>query len=321
MSSPITVVYSFDRNYAHQAAVSVYSLALHATSELQVVWIVPVSDEASVIPTASHIAQKTGVPIRLISVPKDNFSECTSHDQYSSATFLRLIVADLIPEPRAIHLDPDTLVQTDLRALWETDLGDNVIAGVSDPVAADMSRIPRSNGDTYINAGVLLMNLDALRTSGLKEKARDMYREYAADLVFLDQCILNKFAEGRKLTLHDGWNRMICSRDTTSAEFDDHLKQPGLAILHFAGKIKPWAKWSNADIAEFWWRYANQAEVEGLVPTEMKSIGDTWNFSLMLERNQRFEEACREKARIIERLIGMLEGSARKSPQNSIASL
>jgi lipopolysaccharide biosynthesis glycosyltransferase len=321
MSSPITVVYSFDRNYAHQAAVSVYSLALHATSELQVVWIVPVSDEASVIPTASHIAQKTGVPIRLISVPKDDFSEWASRNQYTSAIFLRLLVTNLIPEPLAIYLDADTLVLTDLRMLWETELGDNVIAGVPDATGASMSRIPRSDGDTYINSGVLLMNLDTLRTNGLTEKARDIYKEYPADLVFPDQCILNKFAEGRKLTLHDGWNQMICSRDTTSAEFDDHLKQPGLAILHFAGKIKPWMQWSNPQIAEFWWHYANQAEIEGLVPTEMKSIGDTWNFSLMLERNQRFEEACREKARIIERLIGMLEGSAKNWPQNSIASL
>jgi lipopolysaccharide biosynthesis glycosyltransferase len=313
MTHPITVVYSFDRNYALYAAVSTYSLAIHAKSELQVVWIVPANDEASVIPTVSNLALKTGLSIQLVSVPKGDYSEWKTHDQYSPAMYLRLFIADLIPMSRAIYLDADTLVLADLGALWETDLGDNFVAGVPDSTAANLSRIPRGSGDLYINSGVLLMNLDALRNDRMQEKARAIYEQYRTNLVYPDQCILNKYAEGRKQALPVGWNQMISSRDTTTPEFDEHLKQPELAIMHFASEFKPWQKWCNPHIVDFWWRYAKEAQVEGLELQEVTTLGQTWHFAAMLDRNGRFEEASYLKTDIIRRLTELLNANDKAS--------
>jgi lipopolysaccharide biosynthesis glycosyltransferase len=303
MTHPITVVYSFDRNYARYAAVSAYSLALHARTELQVVWIVPEADEASVIPTAAYLAQKTGLDLRLISVPMHDLGEWKVSDHFTQATYLRLLVADLVQEPRVIFLDADTLVVNDLSALWETQLGENVIAGVPDQAGGETSKVVRTEGDPYINAGVLLMNLEALRNDRMQEKARAIYRHHCADLTWFDQCVLNKYAEGRKLVLDKGWNRQIAALEITEAEFDDLLKEPGLAVLHFVTNNKPWHPWCNRRVIDLWWRYANEMGIEGLEPQEIITIGQRWALARMLDRNGRFEEASAEKEKVIKDLV------------------
>jgi lipopolysaccharide biosynthesis glycosyltransferase len=256
---PITVVYSFDRNYAPYASVSAYSLALHAQTDCQVVWIVPEADEAAVIPIASSLAQKAGITIRLICVPMRELDAWKVSSHFTPATYLRLLVPELVPEPRIIFLDADTLVVNDLNALWQTRLGNNVIAGVLDPGGANTSKLPRGKGDPYINAGVLLMDLDALRNDGMPEKVRAIYRQYHADLTWFDQCVLNKYADGRKLVLYEGWNRQISAIEITTEQFEGVLAEPNLAVLHFVDKIKPWHSSCNERVGAYWLDYARRA--------------------------------------------------------------
>ena len=63
----------------------------------------------------------------------------------------------LFPElERILMLDVDTFVLDDVSALWELDLGDNFLAGAVEPLKS-------RPGVTYINAGVMMMNLAKLR--------------------------------------------------------------------------------------------------------------------------------------------------------------
>ena len=92
----------------------------------------------------------------------------------TSTTYHRLLLPRLVPREvtRAIWLDCDLLVTTDLVRLWETDLGGCHLLAVRDPVVPLVSsrygiRRWRELGIApdapYFNAGVMLLDVDRWR--------------------------------------------------------------------------------------------------------------------------------------------------------------
>ncbi|SAK40625.1 General stress protein A [Caballeronia pedi] len=311
MTSPITVAYCFDKGYAPYAAVSTFSLASNAKSALQIFWIVPQEDQASIVPIKSVVEQKTGLSIKLITVPPDHFDNWKTLGHISRGTYLRLLIPTLIHESRVIYVDADTLVMSDLGPLFSMDMGDHLIAGVPDP-GASMSRIPRRVDDPYLNAGVLLMDLDALRNDGMLEKAKGLYQEHEHQLELLDQCLLNKYAEGRKLVVDSGWNRMMFSHAITESHFNEILKEDNLAILHFVTVFKPWQRWCTPAIFDFWWSHANQLGIQGLRPETLttSTAGQALSMVNFLDTNERFKEASSIKSKMIDERLARMSDSA-----------
>ncbi|KMZ11644.1 hypothetical protein BHUM_04073c [Candidatus Burkholderia humilis] len=162
-------------------------------------------------------------------------------------------------------------------------MGGNVIAGVLDGSGAETSKVARTSGDPYLNSGVLLMDLDALRSDRMLEKATALYLEHECKLAWPDQCVINKYAEGRKLVLHPGWNCRISALEVTPAQFDSMLSDPDLSILHFITSMKAWQTWCEPRVSAFWWQYANRAQIDGLAPQEVSTIGEAILFARMLD--------------------------------------
>lgn len=76
---------------------------------------------------------------------------------------------------KCIYLDCDLIVYGDLKELYETELGNNYLAGVRD--CHIMEDTPREvqhqnllglpSRDKYVNAGVLVINLEKIRNDSL----------------------------------------------------------------------------------------------------------------------------------------------------------
>ncbi len=85
--------------------------------------------------------------------------------------YFRCLLADLLPADvtRVIYLDADTLVRSDLTALWRTDLAGAPVGAVVDSLGTVRGAIDRwrelgLDGDSpYFNSGVLLIDLAAWR--------------------------------------------------------------------------------------------------------------------------------------------------------------
>jgi hypothetical protein len=167
----------------------------------------------------------------------------------------------------------------------------------------------RASGDPYINAGVLLMDLDALRNDRMLEKSREIYLKYADDIVWHDQCIINKYAEGRKLVLHSGWNRQITPAAISEATFKSILTEENLSILHFIGPIKPWQKWCNPCVGDFWLSYAERIGIPGLKLQEIGTLEQADMLVQLLEADGRVSEASQLKDKIIAELVDLLNAS------------
>lgn len=115
---------------------------------------------------------------------------------FTPLCMLRLF-ADAIPEipDKILYLDADVLCRGDLTALYDRDLSGTEIAGVPDRYGKwFFGNIFRHD---YLNSGVLLMNMAAIRQSGLFRKARQMCRD--KKMFMPDQSALNKLAVKKKL--------------------------------------------------------------------------------------------------------------------------
>ena len=148
---------------------------------------------------------------------------------YTPYTLLRLF-SDLLPLPeRVLYLDTDTAAIGDVRPLFEYDMKDCEYAGALDYLGKVFIN-PR-----YINAGVLLLDLEKIRQTGFFKKARGLVAE--KKLPFPDQDAVNRLAK-KKCFLPRGYNEQRRMRkDTVIRHFSKSIRW--LPFYHTVN-VKPW---------------------------------------------------------------------------------
>ncbi len=176
----------------------------------------------------------------------------------------RLALPDLLPEvERLIYIDCDLVVLDDISKLYNQDLGDCPLGGIGERGGTsrpEISFIP----ENYINGGVMLWDLTAMRKENIPEIWRKTYLEHPTWFATLhDQDLVNYTSKGRIKLLPLNWNilradfrRMPVKGMYTVEDVMDALRNPGIA--HFAGGHKPWCFWSlpRHPFAKAFWHYA-----------------------------------------------------------------
>lgn len=143
--------------------------------------------------------------------------------RWTYMTLMRLALPELLPEEkRALWLDVDTIVTEDIGALFDLDLGGCPVGAAREP---EWSR----PGRVYFNAGVLLMDLDALRGDLCRALIRQVN---TVPMDFKDQDAINEVCKGRIWTLSPIWNasdwtaKPIDSKITHFAADREYTRQP-----------------------------------------------------------------------------------------------
>ncbi len=182
------------------------------------------------------------------------------------ASYYRLYIAKMINEDRCLFLDGDIIVNADLREIYWTDLNGYYVAGVRD-CAVQSKNLAFANHELelnipnmcqYVNAGVMLFNLELIRKDCLDQQficaIKNGYK-------YMDQDILNKYCYDRI--------KHFPLRFNLFAEFYDRLDKMGecdysqeelqkveqWGILHYPGSFKPWVC-SRLKANQIWWKMA-----------------------------------------------------------------
>ena len=110
----------------------------------------------------------------------------------SPYTLLRLF-ADMVPNmpDKLIYLDVDILFNKDIRKLYDIDITDYEYAAARDHYGKFLIQ------PNYINAGVLLFNLQKMKETKILEKARNLIK--TKKLVFADQSALIRSTTKKKM--------------------------------------------------------------------------------------------------------------------------
>ncbi len=203
----------------------------------------------------------------------------------TAATFYRLQLPTLLKNvSKCIYLDVDLVVIDDLSELYRTSVDDRYVAGIRAPgyyyPEDHRRRQEKEKGivmDDYINAGVLLINLEKMRRDNLEERFNSLLEKNFSSQ---DQDIINVACFGKIRHLQFKYNVMtkynlMCDSEYdrnpgiqecfSREEWDYGIKHP--SIIHYADRIKPWENLS-AYYSKEWWKYAFRAGVseELLVP-------------------------------------------------------
>lgn len=219
-------------------------------------------------PFAALAGEFPGSSIEYI-VLENEFTDVTMQIEHiTSPTFYRLKAPSLFPQyDRIVYLDGDIVVEGDLAALYSVDIGDNYIAGV--PAASYCwndewfknycRQVDVPGTDQYINAGVLVMNLAAMRRDGLeKQFVERSVRGYRSQ----DQDVLNGVCYGRIKRIDYTFNCQASKYDMLPGRLQKVFPDKEIAaadnwpeIIHYASKRKPW-DCVTLGLADRWWRYA-----------------------------------------------------------------
>ena len=175
------------------------------------------------------------------------------------STYYRLLLPSLLKNRnRTIYLDSDLVVEIDLSELFDADLDGHPLGGVPDRDAIQQGLQAHINrpGDLYINAGVLVMDLDKWRKENIAQQCMQWLTENPTIATMMDQDAINytlykqKFFFDKKFNL----NPIHDPPAKTLAEIPER-------VLHFAGAIKPWHGWYDFDLIEIFNFYKRAAKM------------------------------------------------------------
>lgn len=256
-----SIVCAVDDNFEMPVRVLLHSLAAAHEDCLDELEVVVLYDELSLDAQTRIRAQgdQLGLKLKLVESPVDpRFPRLT---RFTSAIYLRLNVHRVLAEEsRVLYLDSDLLVMNDLRELLTLPMNGHALGAVRDPVRPtlgcggallswDPAEFPPDRA--YFNSGVLLMDLEQCRASGVLDRACDILLERPETMRFPDQDALNWSANDEWLRLDPKWNTfamsIVIGRDDYVHAAEPVLPMESLlraedtaSILHFSGRNKPW---------------------------------------------------------------------------------
>lgn len=185
--------------------------------------------------------------IDVINHPAVEFINCNNYDflirkglnctkRFPYMAMVRCFFAKILKEDKVLYLDVDTIVDGNIRELWDFPLGGNYIAA-------------REESGGYFNSGVLLMDLNLIRSTGAEDKIINLLKN--CKFVFPDQDAMNIVFKNRIAYIPDYFNKL--GRDKEAYETGK------LVIRHFAGIVKPWKEKATEKDKALWMKYYAKA--------------------------------------------------------------
>jgi lipopolysaccharide biosynthesis glycosyltransferase len=195
---------------------------------------------------------------------------------YSEEAYYRILVPWILRDyDKAICMDADIIALKDIAELYAYDVDNVLAAGVKDVVYQGMLNLNRNddynysvkemkmkNPYNYINTGVLLMNLKAMREKWSEEEIVKFAGAHKFRIQ--EQDILNVLLEGNVLFLPIRWNCYVEGNSWVSEQLSNapvnslkeyRKEEKEVILLHYASQPKPWDE-PSLKYAEIFWNVA-----------------------------------------------------------------
>lgn len=291
----MNIVYSFDNNYCDVVATSMVSLLRNNPNEDITIYVMGINVSEKNIRLLREMSQSYGGKLVYFEVDKDLDKYRALGRKASVTTYGRLFAGKYLPENvnRAIYLDGDTLITGSIKKLQTCNMEEYATAGCCDiflPPMRVRKYIDFKRDELYINAGVLILNLDRWRRDNIEQKCHKFLLD-TPKVILNDQDAINVICRGHIRKIPIKYNMMFlstvmpyedahiimeqgASRYCSKKEYEASQREP--AIIHFASEIfgKPWIKNSCMPYKNEYLRYRSMTPWAG---TGMKERVYSWN--------------------------------------------
>ncbi len=196
----------------------------------------------------------------------------------SKETYYRLMAPGLLPLnlDRILYLDIDMIVIGDIRAAYEVDFKDKLFMAVPDTssgIETVKQNLHMKKDSTYINAGVLLLNLELLRHEFDLEEALGYAKKYPNRVPNCDQDVINGLYSDRIGYLEWIYNyeaRFHSISEVLVWPFRYRRLKKEIKIIHYMGAGKPWKPGYSGKYLKEYCRYADHTAFQNTIERNMR---------------------------------------------------
>ena len=272
----VPVFFTVDDNYIPYLSITLKSLIEHSKK----------TNKYDIYVIHNELSNQSKKIVRGLVANKENFSvkfynvslrlqqlsiRLDVRDYYTSSTYYRLFLPELFPTvKKAIYIDSDIVLRSDIAQLFMTDLGDNLLGAIPDASVQlfpefqkYVTEIIGVDYKKYFNAGVLVMNFEALRNYKFEKKAIKLL-SHITFKVAQDQDVLNYLAKDKVTYIDPRWNVM---------PLGEKIEKPYL--IHFNLIFKPW-KHQGIMYEEYFWDIANKLNLGVILLGQLHMIPEAW---------------------------------------------
>ena len=278
----VPVVFAADDSYVPMVTTTVYSMMKNASPDrhYDVMILEHNIDQRNKDIMVRFFSQFENMRLSFANVNRlvRSYKLTTNNQHISVETYYRFLIQTIAPlYDKVLYLDSDLIVRGDVSELFDTDLGDNLLAAARD--VDFMGNLNMNDGIRmryatevmgmhrpldYFQAGVLVLNTKAMREAHSIEE----WLGFASNPAYIynDQDVLNAHCEGRVTYLDWSWNVMTdCFNRVANVfsfapawAYDAYLASvPVARIVHYAGAEKPWGS-PTCDRGALYWEYARE---------------------------------------------------------------
>lgn len=271
----VNVAFCSDKNNIKYLSVALESLVAHVSASRKYN-IYLLSDDLSLSDQAlltSIVKEKDNVEFKYIDI-KENLSLTDSlfiDRHLTTAAYWRFLLPEILYGiDKILYLDTDVIICDDVGIVFDTDMEGYHFAGCLDQAVhccnfgdfklskEILARFKYTDFSSYINSGVLLLNLEQLRIEKISRKLLDCASKNK--LIFHDQDAINIVSKHHIKLLDQRWNftTHLCpelySIDTQKSMLD-MISAWDIGIIHYLGAFKPWNS-DNGCLYMIWRQYA-----------------------------------------------------------------
>lgn len=274
LTSEIPIFFSTDDNYIPFLDVAIRSLIENASKDYRyriIVLNTGLSKE-SVKTVKQNECEGFAIEFADISQDVEKIKSSFKHVyHFTVAAYYRLFIASLFPQyKKIIYLDCDLIVTGDISKLYNTHLGDNIIAAAPEQFVQSTPEFRAYakyalglDPDRYVNSGVLVIDLEKFRKHQIEEQFVHLITEYSFDLIDPDQAYINYLCRDRISLLPNGWNKTPLPTECIGEK----------SIVHYALYKKPW-QYDDVIDGEYFWEYAKKSPFYAEILRRRESFGE-----------------------------------------------
>ncbi|SDA77859.1 Lipopolysaccharide biosynthesis protein, LPS:glycosyltransferase [Algoriphagus alkaliphilus] len=277
---PIPIVFCADGKFKNYAIVTMISVMANHPGYFFKFYLFCSSHDKDWTEKVNRRIVSQGSVITVIPVEDSTFSDFPILHHFSPANYFRILIPQLISDPKYIYLDSDIICHGSLLPLLDIPLTDQILAAVEDPIFKWEKELGMSVGARYFNSGVMLVNSEAWKKQEIGSKAIAFISQNPEKIRFVDQCALNAVLDGNWQRLPPALNQQpivyredfdLNSTDWTAEEILEAKNSP--ILIHFTGPNKPWHYTNPHPIKSLYWFYQKDSPFamrfpEGMTPLD-----------------------------------------------------
>lgn len=250
MNPKINILVTLDENYIPRLNVMLCSLLWSNPGASFDVYLLQSSVKRRALEMTERILGERGRLI-LVKAEEERLAGAPTTSRYPKEIYYRIFAARYLPQnlDRVLYLDPDLIVNGDVSELYGMDMGKSFFAAASHVTGLLLQRVNEIRLDTeenspYINSGVMLMNLERLRSEQDFGEVFDFIEKHKKTLVLPDQDIISGLYGPRIISLNPYYynmtERLFMAHLFDTEKFTADWVRENSVIIHYCGRNKPW---------------------------------------------------------------------------------